>query len=219
MKTPAEIRLERKVRIEILRMRAAVEREELRQLGCGLLEQARPKYWLSHLFGAGLGSLPALRWGRFLLSWQQRYALLLSSAWLLLNGVRKKNLRWPTLALLGLRLLRFGVQERSARIRRNPEGLDAERDSGHWTLAHDQEAVATSAYAAAPGQSVPAQSASGATAQTSQSPVSGSTALPEQVPVPGPGTGTAHVTPVPAQPNRVDKAPRPKRWRLGRQRR
>src|SRR5699024_12871105 len=50
------------------------------------------------------------KWGRTLWSLHRRYELLLSSAWLLLRGARGRSLRWPTLGLVALRLLRFSLE-------------------------------------------------------------------------------------------------------------
>lgn len=114
MKTPADIKLERAVRMELLRMRAAIQREELSQLSCELLESARPRNWAGRLVGTGLRPLMGLRWGRTLWGLHRRYELLFSSAWLLLTSIRGRSLRWPTIGLLALRLLRFGLEKRQA---------------------------------------------------------------------------------------------------------
>lgn len=113
MKSAAEIEVERQVRIELLRMRAAVQREELCHLGCELLQQAQPQQLLGRFLGFGGRSLQTFKWGRTLWGLHRRYELLLSSAWLLFTGIRGRNLRWPTVSLLALRLLRFGLERRA----------------------------------------------------------------------------------------------------------
>lgn len=111
----ADIKLERAVRLELLRMRATLQREEFAQLSCALIESARPKNWAGRLVGTSLRPLMSLRWGRNLWDLHQRYELLISSAWLLATSLRGRSLRWPTVGLLGLRLIRFGLQRRQDR--------------------------------------------------------------------------------------------------------
>lgn len=120
MKTPADIKLQRAVRIELLRMRSAVQREELAQLSCALMDSARPRNWGMRLLGAGLSPLMGLRWGRGLWALHRRYELLFSSAWLLFSSLRGRSLRWPTIGLLTLRLLRFGMQRKEEKMRHSP---------------------------------------------------------------------------------------------------
>ncbi|HLS21798.1 MAG TPA: hypothetical protein VK058_04235 [Paenalcaligenes sp.] len=117
MKTAADIKLERAVRLELLRMRSTLQREEFAQLSCALVESARPRNWAGRLVGTGLRPLMSLRWGRSLWGFHQRYELLISSAWLLATSLRGRSLRWPTVGLLGLRLIRFGLQRRQDRQR------------------------------------------------------------------------------------------------------
>lgn len=120
MKTPADIKLQRAVRMELLRMRSAVQREELAQLSCALLESARPRNWGSRLLESSLSPLMGLRWGRGLWALHRRYELLFSSAWLLVSSLRGRSLRWPTIGLLTLRLLRFGMQRKEEKRLNSP---------------------------------------------------------------------------------------------------
>lgn len=117
--------VERQVRKELLRMRAAVQREEFCQLGCELINRVHPQQILGRFLGSGTRSMKTFKWGRILWSWHRRYDLLLSSAWLLIRGLRGRSLGWPTLLLIGLRLLRFGLERSAATESRVPESPEA----------------------------------------------------------------------------------------------
>ncbi|HLR28993.1 MAG TPA: hypothetical protein VK082_00285 [Paenalcaligenes sp.] len=110
MSNPSQKHVERQVRKEILRMRAAAQRQQLCQLGCEFVDQANPQHLLGRFLGVGSRSMRTFKWGRTLWSLHRRYELLLSSAWLLLRGARGRSLRWPTLGLVALRLLRFSLE-------------------------------------------------------------------------------------------------------------
>ena len=110
MSNPSQKHIERQIRKEILRMRAASQRQQLCELGCEFVDQANPQNLLARFLGVGSRSMKTFRWGRALWSLHQRYELLLSSAWLLFRGVRGRSLRWPTLGLVALRLLRFSLE-------------------------------------------------------------------------------------------------------------
>lgn len=138
--------VERQVRKELLRLRSAVQREELCQLGCELIEQARPQQLLGRFVGVGTRSMQTFKWGRMLWSWHRRYELLLSSAWLLFRGLRGRSLRWPTLSLVALRLLRFGLErgiEQATSNAREPDISSSSREKAPSRSDSEQGAAVT----------------------------------------------------------------------------
>src|SRR5690625_1743077 len=141
MKGASDVKVQRAVRIELLRLRAATEREELRQLGCELLTQARPRHWLGHFMGGRIQ--PTLRGGRLLWGMHRRYELLLSSAWLLFSSWRGRDLRWPTLSLLLVRLLRFGLQRHENKMLKERKQLHKTHRSDNTFEANTAELKST----------------------------------------------------------------------------
>lgn len=105
-------RVERQVRIELLRARAAVERRELcyisRQIGASVQPEnifALLKGQFSKNLGVHFGASKASGWIDFALSFGQRYPLLLSGASAVAGTVLgKKKWRFGALALTTWRL-------------------------------------------------------------------------------------------------------------------
>lgn len=105
-------KVERQVRIELLRARAAVERQELcfisRQIGASVQPEnilALLKGQVTRGFGSHFGSSKAGGWIDFVLSFSQRYPLLLSGASAVASTVvGKKKWRLGALALTTWRL-------------------------------------------------------------------------------------------------------------------
>lgn len=105
-------KIERQVRIELLRARAAVERQELcfisRQIGASVQPEnvfALLKGQASKVLGAQFGSSKTNGWIDFILSFSQRYPLLLSGASAVASTVvGKKKWRLGVMALTTWRL-------------------------------------------------------------------------------------------------------------------
>lgn len=111
-------KLDKRVRIELLRARATIEREEMGYLVCQLSTELKPANIWSLLkgqlmtgvganFGAGSKTQD---WLSFLLSFGKRYPLVVSGASVLAGSiVRKKKWRLGAMALTAWRL--FGVYQ------------------------------------------------------------------------------------------------------------
>lgn len=105
-------KVERQVRIELLRARAAVERQELcfisRQIGASVQPEnifALLKGQITRGFGSHFGSSKTSGWIDFVLSFGQRYPLLLSGASAVAGTVLgKKKWRFGAIALTSWRL-------------------------------------------------------------------------------------------------------------------
>lgn len=114
--------LDAEIRVELLRARAAIERDDLRNQVHEFSEKMQPAHLLSSVVGAGRNSLLG-GWGGLLFSASTRYPLLLSVFSSMLGGVGGKKLKAGAVALVGWRLFRLWTS-RSARRRQEAEGSD-----------------------------------------------------------------------------------------------
>lgn len=112
-------KLDKRIRIELLRARATLEREEMGHLVCQLSSELRPGNVLGLIKGqllAGVGGSFAAgsksqHWLQFLFSFSKRYPLIASGASALASGlVRKKKWRFGVMALTAWRL--FGAYQK-----------------------------------------------------------------------------------------------------------
>lgn len=143
MNRPNQTHIKRQVRKEVLRMRAAEQRQALCRLGCDLMDQAHPQHMVGRVLGLGTRSMRTFKWGRALWSLHRRYELLFSSAWLLFRGMRGRSLRWPTLGLVALRLLRFSLE------RETPAQASKASSSGPEPQANYAQPLGEQAFSAA----------------------------------------------------------------------
>lgn len=97
---------ERRVRLELLRTRAAYERLALRRSACELIDAVQPDALVSQA-SAGLRA-SGLRWVASAIGLARRYPIMLSTGSALISGARKGNpyVRAGVAGLLIWRLLR-----------------------------------------------------------------------------------------------------------------
>ncbi|MGO3890768.1 MAG: hypothetical protein ACTJHW_07330 [Paenalcaligenes sp.] len=98
--------LDAEIRVELLRARAAIERDDLRKSVQQFNEKIQPSSIVSSLVGAGRSSLLG-GWGNLLFSASTRYPLLLSLFSSMLGGVGGKKLKTGAVALIGWKLFRL----------------------------------------------------------------------------------------------------------------
>jgi hypothetical protein len=111
--------LDAEIRIELLRARAAIERDDLRKQVQTFNSKIQPANLLSSALGAGRSSLLG-GWGNLLFSASTRYPLLLSLFSSMLGGVGGKKLKTGAMALIGWRLFRL-FTSRSAKKRQGDD--------------------------------------------------------------------------------------------------
>lgn len=106
--------VDRQVRIELLRARAAVEREALVHNVAGLTQSLSPAHLVKSLMPRmGAGNVPALAWRAF--SLVRRYPVIMSSlSTVFLSGKRSRLLKLAGAAAVGWQVYR-GWQARQAR--------------------------------------------------------------------------------------------------------
>lgn len=111
--------LDAEIRVELLRARAAIERDDLRKSVQQFNEKIQPSSIVSSLVGAGRSSLLG-GWGNLLFSASTRYPLLLSLFSSMLGGVGGKKLKTGAVALIGWKLFRLFTSH-SAKKRQNAD--------------------------------------------------------------------------------------------------
>jgi uncharacterized membrane protein YebE (DUF533 family) len=105
--------VDRQVRIELLRARAAVEREALVHNVAGVMQSLSPSHLIKGLVPRmGAGNMPAMAWQAF--SMVRRYPVITSTlSAVFLRGKRSKLLKLATAAVVGWQVYR-GWQGRQA---------------------------------------------------------------------------------------------------------
>lgn len=98
--------LDAEIRVELLRARAAIERDDLRKQVQEFSGKIQPASIVSSLVGAGRNSVLG-GWGNLLFSASTRYPLLLSVLSSMLGGVGGKKLKTGAVALIGWKLFRL----------------------------------------------------------------------------------------------------------------
>ncbi|MGG4604728.1 hypothetical protein ACLPHM_08045 [Paenalcaligenes sp. Me131] len=115
--------LDAEIRIELLRARAAIERDDLRKQVQAFNGKMQPANLFSSVLGAGRNSLLG-GWGSLLFSASTRYPLLLSLFSSMLGGVGGKKLKTGAVALIGWRLFRLFTSRSAKKRKDNDERSD-----------------------------------------------------------------------------------------------
>lgn len=115
--------LDAEIRVELLRARAAIERDDLRKHVQQFNAQIQPSSIVSSLVGAGRNSLLG-GWGNLLFSASTRYPLLLSLFSSMLGGVGGKRLKTGAVALIGWKLFRLFTSHSAKKRQRADEQSD-----------------------------------------------------------------------------------------------
>lgn len=115
--------LDAEIRVELLRARAAIERDDLRKHVQQFNEKIQPSSIVSSLVGAGRSSFLG-GWGNLLFSVSTRYPLLLSLASSMLGSVGGKKLKTGAVALLGWKLFRLFTSHSAKKRQRADDAND-----------------------------------------------------------------------------------------------